>query len=156
MNIKEKYILQDAAKKLVSDEYDVTKADMKAYLLECEDMTGTARAGARIGRFKCEVVLVDGRTTLEGDGDGFLDFLDEKGMVTRSALPEWREHAEATDDGRVIWRETGEVIPGAYVKRSASYPRVSGYKRAEIPELLDAAREAGLMGGELPLLGGVE
>ena len=158
MEIREKYVLQDAIRKGVEDEFDYTKADMKAELLKNQESTGTPRAGVQIGRFDIEIKLCKGRETLDGNGDGFLDFLEEKGFVKRSADSEWRKHAEALPDGRIIWRDTGEVIPGAFVKQSASYPSVtSGYKRSEIPELLREAQRMGLIGGDMPLLlGGAE
>jgi len=162
VNIKERFVLQDIAKKLIDDEYKLTKADMKAELLDIEDMSGTARAGANIGDIHADIVLVEGSESPDGDGDGFLDFLEEKGFVKRAPDPEWREHVFCSGSN-VVWRDTGEVVPGAYVKRSASYAKLSTVKRgkrtlkrADLGEVIEAAMESGLIGGELPLLGGVD
>lgn len=147
------YILKDGIKKLVDDETKTDKADMKAYLMEVRDMTGEAKAGADIGRFHATIALVKGRETVDGAGEDFETFMFEKGMCALQVKPEWKEHV-AIVGGQVVWTETGEVVPGATVTRSADYPKVSGIKRDELPELLREAQRAGLIGGELPLLGG--
>ena len=162
MKIKQKFVLQDCAKKIIDDEYKLTKADMQAELRDIEDMSGVARAGVTIGDIKAEVVMVEGSESPDGMGDAFLEFLSDKGYIIATPDPKWKEQVFYNGQ-RVIWRDTGEVVPGAFVKRTAPYAKVSSIKRgkvslkrADLPQVLEAAAQEGLIGGEMPLLGGAE
>ena len=162
MKIKEKFVLQDCVKKVIEDEYKLTKADMQAELRDIEDMSGVARAGVTIGDIKAEVVMVEGSESPDGAGDAFLEFLSDKGYIIATPDPTWKEQVFCSGS-HVVWRETGEVVPGATVKRTASYAKVSSIKRgrsaikrADLLQVLEAAAQEGLIGGEMPLLGGAE
>lgn len=160
MNITEKYALQDTASKVMADEFKDTKAEMKEFLREVESLSGTPRAGVTIGDYRVEVTIVEGSESPDGSGDEFMDFLESKGYAIRTPDPAWKERVFLSGS-KVVWADTGEVVPGAFAKRTAAYPKVSSVKRngkavkrADLGGLLAAARDEGLIGGELPLLGG--
>ena len=153
MNDNERFVLQHTVMKLLEEEFKDTKAGMKGSLEGLYEATGGDRISVKIGRFDVKVSLCEGRKTLKGEGSDFLDFMESKGMAVRAVSPDWKEEVDVVG-GSVVWRETGEVVPGAFVDVGASYPKVSGLKASERMALLKEASALGLMGGELPLLGG--
>lgn len=151
MNDNQRFVLQDTLKKIVDDEVKTGRAEMKERLLRNFEESGSDRIRVDIGDMKAHVTLCDGRRTLKGEGPDFLEFMDAQGMTCLQVDPDWKDHVEIVGNS-VVWRETGEVVPGAWVEEGASYPKVSGIKATERVKVLEEARRAGLIGGELPLL----
>lgn len=154
MNDKQRYVVQDVLAKLIGDAMKDAKADMKAELIDALEQECVGSFKVKIGSMTAEIKLHEGRREVTGDGPDFTRFMAEHGLVTPQVDPDWREYVFATEGGEVVFRETGEVVPGAYVKHTASYPQVYGIKAKDRMKLIDEARQAGLIGDVPALLGG--
>ena len=155
MSLKER-AAEYAVKKTFAKELDEhikdESADLKAGLLDLFDDSGADRVAWQVGSIKGSVTLCQGRETVTGAGEEFMEFMREKGMVVETVAPEWKDRV-AKVGGRIVWAETGEPVPGASVQRGAEYLKVNGVKASERMALIEEAAKAGIIGGEAPMLG---
>ena len=122
---------------------------------ELRETNGVDREKAVFGGHEVKVTLAKGRTAIDGFGEQFLDFMEAQGMTTRAVLPEWKNYVEPVEGGKVVWKSTGEVVPGASWSRGSDHLSVTGLKDAA--EIIRAARESGALEAALPMLeGGAE
>lgn len=128
-------------------------AELKAKLMEQYEDAGQDRVNIQWPGGTAYVTLAPGRRTIEGEGPAFMEFMRDHGMTVETVSPEWKELVEERD-GRLIWKETGEVVPGAGVKEGAAYVALKGLKAPDRLAFIDHMRTEGLGGADMPLLGG--
>lgn len=105
-----------------------------------------------LGGQPVKVTRKNGRTVMDGFGPEFLAFMEERGMTTVAVREEWKQMADPADDGRLVWRETGEVVPGASWHTGSEFVAVSGL--SDPAAVIADARDRGLLGAAMPLLEG--
>ena len=147
------YATASAMGKAIEDFRKDTAANLKAELAEQYEEAGQDRVNIPWPGGTAYVTLSPGRRTYEGNGPGFLEFMREKGMTREEVGPEWTDLIEERD-GRIIWAETGEVVPGASVREGAAYVALKGLKASDRLAFIDHMRHEGLGGADMPLLGG--
>lgn len=93
-------------------------------------------------------------TAIVGYGEEFTEFMREHGM-THEVINDGWEQCVVQMGGKIVWEETGEVVPGAYLQVQDNKPKM----RISIPrgmthnEVLFEASQAGLLDvATMPLL----
>lgn len=147
------YATATALSKALDEYRKDAAAELKLQLSEQREETGQDRVSIPWAYGKAYVLVKDGRETIRTDGPGFLEFMREKGMTCEQVSPEWKDYVE-TVDGRVVWMETGETVPGCTVEQGAAYVSLSGLKASDRMAFIDYMRTEGLNGIDMPLLGG--
>ena len=153
MRLAEAYVIAKAMSKKLKRATDDMAADMQDELERLQEQFGVDRVVAEVGDQSVKLTLVEGSPRLDGFGERFLDFMESKGMTTRAVLPEWKNHVERTPEGAVVWRETGEVVPGASWSHGAVFVRTSPL---DADAVLREARDEGLIEKAIPMIGGAE
>ena len=151
MNLTDAYVLAKAGRKVLADAESRLGAELG------REMAGQSATTKRsdVGGRTLKVTLSDGRMTIDGFGEQFLDFMEAKGLVTRAVRPEWKKLVSAVDGGLVVWNETGEVVPGASWHRGTDYLTIRNF--GDAAEIIANARATGALEEAMPLLeGGAE
>ena len=153
MNDKERLVVLKAFQKVLDSAVDDATAEVKAELWERNGGNGTGD-DVYIGDTKSKVAFVGQSASKQfiGRGEEFEQFMRDHGMVKEVIDDGWTKCVVQAGD-RVLWEETGEVVPGVYIsfKERAAYVTV---KIHEPKDVLFAAHYAGMLdGATLQMLG---
>lgn len=117
-----------------------------------DEAHGVRQETSRLGGLDVKVTLRRGRTVVDGFGPEFVEFMDAHGMTTVAVREEWKQMVDVAADGRLVWRETGEVVPGASWHTGPEAVSVSGL--SDPGAVIADARERGMIAAAMPLLEG--
>lgn len=152
MDTRQKYATQAAFIKLFNEGFEGTKDELQAEF----DEVGADGLTAKFGEDEYVIrrVTPKPRPAAYEDEADFLGFMRAKGMTVETVKPEWRDNA-AIVAGKVVWADTGEVIPHAYVEQRGAYLKLKDPRAEACADVLNSAVNAGALdGGVLKLLGG--
>ena len=142
MNDKERFVILKAFERVVKDASKDVAADVKAQLIE----EGNAGVKVLIGGERVTVNLyTPSSTEYVGTGEEFVSFMRDHGMTHEVVSDEWKQCVVVAGD-KVLWEETGEVVPGVYVQvvQKADFIKC---ERMNARKVLFAARDAGMLDG---------
>ena len=150
MSKKQQLVLASAVERIAGKAKKDLAADVKAQLYE----EGNDGATVKIGSQRVHINLYSPSSKeLVGEGEEFIGFMREHGMVREVVDDEWKKCIVVAGKN-VLWEETGEVVPGASVQivEKADYVKV---ERFNAEKVLAEAREAGMLDSvTLPMLEG--
>ena len=150
VNEKQQLVLVSAVHSVSGKAKKELAAEVKAQLYE----EGNDGATVKIGDQRVTINLYCPSTKeYVGDGEEFAEFMREHGMVKEVIDDEWKKCIVVAGN-KVLWEETGEVVPGVSVQiiEKADYVKC---ERMNAEKVLAAARDAGMLDSvSLPLLEG--
>lgn len=150
ITLTDAYVLAKAGRKVLADAESRLGAELGGEMGQLDVVTVKSEVGGR----PLKVTLAEGRVTMDGFGEDFLDFMESQGMVTRAVLPEWKRYVEPVDGGKLVWKSTGEVVPGASWHKGTGYLTIRNF--GDAADIIAAARESGALAEALPMLEGVD
>ena len=144
MNNEKLLVILRAYQKVLKNAADNVAADVKSELWERNEGNGTSD-DVYIGDVRAKVTLEAPSVGKElvGQGEEFEEFMREHGMVIEVIDERWTQ-CVVQAGGKVLWEETGELVPGVYVQVTEKAQAVKVYN-PNPRETLFAAREAGLL-----------
>lgn len=113
--------------------------------------TGITRLTSEFGNSKANISierLASRPDVYKGAEEDFLDFLEEKGMTERAPKAIWRSMVTRTQNGQIIWTDTGEVVPGCYWEADGQ-KIVVRFDKAGAENLLKEAFGSGINANEI-------
>lgn len=146
------YVIAKAGEKVFREAARELGGEVADEIAGLYESHGVRQETCQLGGLDVKVTLKRGRTRLDGFGGPFLDFMEARGMTVRAVRDEWRNMVDLAEDGRVVWRETGEVVPGASWSVDNEYVAASGLSDPQA--VIADAMARGLVGSAVPLLEG--